>query len=103
MKVTKVDIRHGERGTTKVYIFVVGESLLCNLMNRHSRPEQLYRAEVMPKVLAEMGLPPETQYRWSQRAGCKCGCSPGFVIGNSFGRAVYVDVEGDDAKTEVAA
>jgi hypothetical protein len=33
---------------------------------------------------------------WSQRAGCGCGCSPGFLVnkGFSYGKEIYVDVEG---------
>lgn len=40
----------------------------------------VYKADVMPAVLAAMGLPADTKVSWSRTAGCSCGCSPGFII-----------------------
>lgn len=77
----------------RVYIFPKGESVWDNLMNRHSRPATVYKKEVIPHVLTAMGLASDTKVRWSQTAGCGCGCSPGFIIDSVLGTEVFVDVE----------
>lgn len=113
MKVTKVDVRpNSERRTsrTRIYVFPK-ENVLENLMNRFSRPSKAYKA-LLPNIFAEAfpDLDAESRAKmikktfWNQRAGCGCGCSPGFVIngGWSYGKEVYVDVAGDDAKVDPA-
>lgn len=35
---------------------------------------------VIPEVRKQLKLGPEVKFSWSQRAGCTCGCSPGFII-----------------------
>lgn len=77
----------------RIYIFPKGESIYENLMNRRQRPHTIYRKEVIPGVLAEMGLPANTKVRWSQYAGCSCPCSPGFVIDEVHATEVFVTVE----------
>jgi hypothetical protein len=77
----------------RIYIFPEGEGIYENLMNRCQRPHTTYRKEVIPSVLAEMGLPANTKVRWSQYAGCSCPCSPGFVIDDVRGTEVFVSVE----------
>ena len=80
----------------RVYIHMTNETVLENLINRRSRPLNEFRA-VLRQALANMGVDQsKITYRWSQKAGCSCGCSPGFVIGGFdpvlAGRDVYVDV-----------
>lgn len=70
----------------RVYIFVEGESIMENMVNRTSRPQLAYRRQIMPTVLEELGLEPDTRFRWSQYCGCSCPCSPGFIF---EGRAMY--------------
>ena len=77
----------------RVYLFPKGEKILDNLMNRHQRPFTVYKKEVIPAVLAAMGLAADTKVRWSQTAGCGCGCSPGFIIDSVLGTEVFVDIE----------
>ena len=118
MKVTKVDVRMNKESRssrTRIYFFVK-ESILDNLKNRFSRPSKAYKT-LLPEVLKQLPYLAEGDVEkmikktvWSQRAGCSCGCSPGFVIngGWSYGREIFVDVEGDDAvidpaKADVAA
>jgi len=80
------------RQAARVYIFPKGETIWQNLENRRQRPHTTFRKEVMPAVLAEMGLPANTKIRWSQYAGCSCPCSPGFIIDDVHGKTVFVDV-----------
>ncbi len=47
---------------------------------RRNNPFKDYREQVLPKAFPMLGLPADTKVRWSQKAGCSCGCSPGFVI-----------------------
>lgn len=114
MKVSKVDNRpNRERSSsrTRVYVFPKGENVLENLCNRFSRPSKAYKhflPEIFEKAFPEMKWEDRRamikKTFWNQRAGCACGCSPGFVIngGWSYGREIFVDVEGDDAKVDPA-
>lgn len=65
---------------TRVYIWPGDESILDQMVTRHCRPHTIWRKEIMPKVLKELGLPLDTEIKWSQYAGCSCPCSPGFII-----------------------
>lgn len=80
----KVDIRPHSDGpamTSMVYIFDhPAESNAENL------------SPFMPQILEAMGLPASTPYDFSQRAGCLCGCSPGFLLGG-LGQEVFATYE----------
>jgi hypothetical protein len=71
----------GRRDRTRYYansrahIFLQSEGIMDNLVNRQSRPVSAFRA-----VLLELHPELEGRIRWSQKAGCSCGCSPGFII-----------------------
>jgi len=88
---SEIDRRERSR-KTKVYIWPEGENVIENLQNRRSRPYSVYRKEVIPQVLAELGIPADARVRWSQRAGCSCPCSPGFIIEGYYGREAFVTV-----------
>jgi len=108
LKVTSIEQRDRDwrdrEEKVRVYIFPEGEGVFSNLINRHDRPHKLYRAEVMPKVLEDLGLEPTAKYRWSQKCGCSCGCSPGFIISGDFRRLdVYVKCEPMDEENDVDA
>jgi hypothetical protein len=64
---------------TRVYVDFPGETVLDNLANRRSRPFTALKPFVK-KALATLGLDTDVKVRWSQKAGCNCGCSPGFVL-----------------------
>lgn len=64
---------------TRVYIDPAGETILQNLMHgRWNRPVKAYKPIAL-KALKRIGLDGHNVH-WSQRAGCSCGCSPGFVL-----------------------
>lgn len=67
-------------GHSIVYVSVKGETVLDNFVNRRSRPYQALRPIVIEE-LKKANIQFES-IRWSQNAGCSCGCSPGFIIQN---------------------
>lgn len=78
---------------SRIYIFPKGESILENLNNRRQRPHTAYKKELVPEILQKLGLPADTKVAWSQKAGCACGCSPGFVIPSEWDYEVFVTAE----------
>lgn len=81
---------------SRMYVWVEGENILENLENRHSRPTQVYR-ELLAPVFQMLGV---EKARWSQKAGCSCGCSPGFILD----RKVFIDEKynGNDVHITIA-
>lgn len=97
MKIESIEVRQSsERRSHKsrIYIFHPKETILENLQNRRQRPVTQYK-EVLPQILAkfkeETGYMPE-KVRWSQKAGCSCGCSPGFIVDAHYNREVFVNL-----------
>lgn len=107
LKVTEINSRtrdwRDRQQKVRVYIGVQGENVWDNLLNRFDRPYVLYREEVMPKVLEHLELPPDTKFRWSQKAGCSCGCSPGFVVDCHRRLDVWATVEAADPESDADA
>jgi hypothetical protein len=64
---------------TRIYVSGSGAfDVLEDLQDRTRRPYRAWRPLVLD-VLERLGYEDLT-LRWSQRAGCGCGCSPGFII-----------------------
>lgn len=63
----------------RLHVWIDGESVIENLAYRTNRPSKLYRT-MLPEILRRLGLPADTKATWNQKAGCSCGCSPGFVL-----------------------
>lgn len=80
-------------GNSKVYFFHKGESVLEDFGNRVARPQDLYKTYI-PDVAEKMGLSRTAKFSWSQKAGCRCGCSPGFTSKKVKGKDVFVTLEG---------
>ena len=62
----------------RLFVWVQDENILDNLMNRHARPVPTYR-RAAKAALAGLGYT-NVRLRWSQKAGCSCPCSPGFIV-----------------------
>ena len=62
----------------RVHVEVPDETLLDNLANRKDRPYEDWRPLVL-EALASLGVT-DVRLNWSQRAGCSCPCSPGFIV-----------------------
>lgn len=56
--------------------------------------------EIIPIFFEENGIPLETKIKWSNKAGCGCGCSPGFIISNRYNIEYFVSVELDEKDPE---
>lgn len=72
----------------KMYVWVSGESVLENLMNRRDRPHVFYKKEIVPLIMEMIKEQNNEVYEkiknhqwgWRQKCGCSmCPCSPGFV------------------------
>lgn len=83
---------------TRLFIFPEGESVWANLANRRERPADLYR-QLLPAIYEQAGIPAGTKARWSQKAGCSCPCSPGFILAHVSTVDVYVTVTGEEHPT----
>lgn len=84
--------RNAQNRLTRITVFHEGESVGAQFALRRSRPQHVYRT-LVPRIvekanalLAAGGHPeiqPGYQADWSQKAGCWCGCSPGFIVSKS--------------------
>lgn len=90
----KLLTNRNQRAKSRIYIFPKGESILEHLFGgRQTRPYTHYRKEVLPGVLASLGVRAEdVKVRWSKYAGCSCPCSPGFIVEDGSWRLGYKDV-----------
>lgn len=96
-----------DRKASRLYVSVSGENIIQNLENRFDRPVKEYRRLLAPVLqLLSRAVPfnpiePVIKARWSQKAGCSCGCSPGFILD----RKVQLDGtwRGNDIHVTIAA
>lgn len=63
-----------------IHIWQRGETVFENLVNRRCRPYTTYRKEILPLLVKQYPMLAEFRISWSQRAGCSCPCSPGFIV-----------------------
>ena len=98
MSILNVEVRMNEKkwAKTKVYFFINNESVIKNLVERKQRPYTEYR-KMLPKVIEitkSHGIDLEgMKFNWSQYAGCKCPCSPGFVVNEHYNYNVFVNID----------
>ena len=80
------------RGKSRVYFWPEGESVMDNFRNRRARPHTEYR-KLIVEAFAQAGIDATAlSARWSQKAGCTCPCSPGFVMSQGLGVDLHVAV-----------
>ena len=77
---------------TRIYVWPDNESIIDNINKRRERPYTVYKKEIIPQVLAKYGWSLTTKIRWSQKAGCPCGCSPGFIVSDHYGEDIHVTI-----------
>jgi len=85
---------------TRIHIDVVGENMIANFGNRAARPYLEWKPLVEAK-LQELGIDYES-IQWSQKAGCFCGCSPGFILKGHLGKTIWMDIEESPLTTNPA-
>lgn len=84
-------------GHSIAYVNVQNENLLEDLMNRTSRPYNIWK-QAAKDALRANGIEFKS-LRWSQKAGCSCPCSPGFIIqGGPRGLNVHITLSADAPK-----
>ena len=83
-------IRYGMN--SRIYVWEEGESVIENMQKRQQRPVTYYKQIAVPAALVAMGAMPFCTVRWSQKCGCSCGCSPGFIVSGSYGKEVHVTI-----------
>jgi hypothetical protein len=81
--------RYGNK--MRVYLFPVKETVMENLMNRRMRPVNVWR-KIALQTLNKFGYK-DVKLTFSQFAGCKCGCSPGFIANVKNGKEVFIDYQ----------
>lgn len=98
-KIVDAEKRWKSRGDrnhkVRLYVWPDNESFAENFVYRASRPWRVYR-KMLPAILKHFGLPETTKASWSQRAGCSCPCSPGFVLDYMGSYDLCVSVAADD-------
>ena len=78
---------------TRVYVSWSGENMAQDFVNRTSRPHGRVRP-LVEMVLEEAGID-VTGMTWSQKAGCSCPCSPGFILpAGPRGESIWVKITG---------
>jgi Ni,Fe-hydrogenase I small subunit len=77
---------------TRIFISNECESILQMIQLNNVRPYTAYKKEIIPSVLKTLELPEDTKVRWSQNAGCACGCSPGFIVDGHYSKNIFVNV-----------
>lgn len=95
---------------TRIYFFVDTDGPATDLFSgtRFNKPHKSYRS-MLPEVFKQLGYGTEAikqmilSCSWSQKAGCSCGCSPGFVMKNrehTSGTDIFVDIVADIVATK---
>ena len=63
----------------RIHLWPKGENVMGWLDRRRNQPVKQLR-EVLPGIIEELCIPGNYIFRWSRKAGCSCGCSPGFIV-----------------------
>ena len=80
--------QNGRYVKPRIYFFVKNETLLENMEVRRSRPYNEYR-KLLNEAFTIHGIDSNNiKVNWSQKAGCSCGCSPGFIC-QGFDEKLY--------------
>lgn len=72
----------------RVYLFPKNESVFENLLSRRARNKSLWRKMTL-QILEKFGYN-DVKISFSQRAGCQCGCSPGFIVDVKNGKELFI-------------
>lgn len=95
----QLDRRYRQK-KTRVYFSHNDETIYDNLMNRRARPVDVYKT-YLRAVSDNLGITARmAKFRWSQKAGCGCGCSPGFICDEDYGKDVWVTLSPDVPRIE---
>jgi len=103
----EVDTRDPEKPgqLARIYFFIGEFNVMKDLKTRFNQPHQEFRY-LLPWVLKAAGHEGTwdeinrlvAKFRWSQKAGCSCGCSPGFIAPRGWSKDIFVTL-GEEKKT----
>lgn len=102
IKVTSFESRNGEpfKNRNKIYMWIDGETIDENFLNRRLRPYTEYKRELIPQIndWLEKKMPKhynelkDVKWGWRQSCGCSmCPCSPGFVSDNEGYITIHIN------------
>ena len=85
---------------TRIYLWKNKQSIGDNLLSRGREPVALYRRDLLPAISSQVPEVAGNNWTWSSKAGCSCGCSPGFIVKSTVGFELHVrfDVVGSEGK-----
>lgn len=92
--------RPARRKKSVIFVHPTSETVMEQLINRRNRPVDLFRKAALQAIekITCATIVENVNIRWSQKAACKCGCSPGFVVDGfiptMYGRDIYVNIKG---------
>jgi len=73
----------------RIYLFPQNETVWENLKNRRNRDRNLWK-KIALQVMEKYGYS-NPKMTFSQKAGCGCGCSPGFVVEEKNSKELFID------------
>lgn len=94
IKSIKVTENNKSRSTcSKMYVFTdTPNALLKNLLGDEV-PWEMWKTSIVPHIVEKLQLEP-TDISWSRKAGCSCGCSPGFILkGTNTPKRIFVHID----------
>lgn len=54
------------------------------------------RIQVLPQIVKQYNISDVSKIQWSSKAGCACGCSPGFIVHEDVAvvnHDIFVEIE----------
>ena len=76
---------------TRIFIHITASSVLEHILSRYVNPVKLYK-KFLPTILQQSNMAKNLTIKWSQKAGCQCGCSPGFIVEGHQGQNLFVTI-----------
>lgn len=83
-------MKSGFKRKTRVYFDIKDKTIMSNITKKGYWPYDEYR-KMLPEVFEKSNLKIQ-KASWSRRAGCSCGCHPGFILDEDKGHSVYVTI-----------
>lgn len=80
----KITIKESKSVINKIIVYIFNGNVIKHLFTRNKLPYNTYKKEVLPDVIKELKEKSKIElkpndFHWNKRAGCCCGCSPGFI------------------------
>jgi hypothetical protein len=95
LKVTGISVRkyYNIDRVGRVYCQPPAGIIAAQISESSATLQRLYREQLLPVLCEKFKLPAdEVKFSWSKVAGCKCGCSPGFICKSNHLKGVDVTV-----------